>query len=262
MPPDAVTTGLRRKPPVPQSEYVSVSDLAVSLGIDSERLRPLIEKHYLTILEPHEYLQDCLVARPRPAALAWLKTMFQPLMMRPLLPTEMAAELLDMTVNDFRRLCLAYNAPLHDDPGFGELMTLSDFWTVFRRVHASRSTCRFDRQAMLMLTRVLRPQTISRFRADQPVLPYSVILERELERIAQMPEPTRTVRAVALYNAYQDARTVKDCIAKYKQATIEPEATHKGVGFETRLNRLMEQCVGKLDDAVQQIPRDGAEVTD
>ena len=229
---------MRRRSPVPQNEYVSVRDLAASLGVDCERLRPLIERQYLKVLEVHDYLDDCLVGRPQPAALAWLSNMFKPLMMRPILPADIAAELLRVTLKDFRRLCIAYNAPLCDDPAFGELITLRDFYTLFSNIHKTRGTpYRFDRQALLSLTRI-SDHTI---RADVP-LPYNVKIEQEIRRIAALPEPDRTVRAVALCNAYRDAQTVTQCYAAYKNEVVDsrPEV-------EAALDRLMRKCAGNKE---------------
>ena len=44
--------------------------------------------------------------------------------------------------------------------------------------------------------------------------PYSRKLDLEINRIAHLPEPLRTIRAVALIEAFREARTATECIRR------------------------------------------------
>jgi len=232
---------LKRKPPVPQSKYVSVLDLANELGVtDVERLRPLIEYHYLRILEAHEYLADCLVGRPEPDALRWLKGMLEPLTMRPFLTVEQAAELMQCNVNELRLLCVTHNFQLYADPAFGELISIYQFHRLFDRLRETHDGIRFDRQSMLLMLRNVMPQRQG-FRYRQKPLSYSKRLELEIIRIGKLPEPDRTLRAVALWESYCDARNIRDCLQRYYKLT-KGEAPE----VEERLKNLVERCVGEI----------------
>jgi hypothetical protein len=230
---------LKRKSPVPKSAYVSLRELAAELGIsDVERLRPLIDHHYLRMLEAHEYLPDCLVGRPGPGAIKWLKGMLQPISLRPFLPVEMAARLMETNVATLRSLALSHNIQLYDDPAFGELLSIRQFHRLFDKLHDSQDgMIRFDRQAMItMLRRIESPPQVFRTKP----LPYSKRVEQELIRIGNLREPDRTLRAVAFWEAYQDASTIKECLLRYRELTAgeEPE-------IEERLAKLMQKCVGE-----------------
>lgn len=204
---------LQRKNPVPKSEYVAIRDLARELRVDPERLRPLIDRCYLTILEMRDYLDDCMVARPAPAAIAWLRMMFLPVSLRPMLSTEMAAQAVGVPVNALRSLCLAYNVQLQDDPALGELISMKGLHSVITALYSNKGVNRFDRQALLcMLSRTTKG-------AVPKMQSYSVRLEQEISRIAKLPEPDRSFRAVALYDAYQESKIVQECISKYRAVT-------------------------------------------
>ena len=229
---------LRRKRPVPKSAYVTVRDLAKELGVsDPEQLRPLIDHAYLRILESREYLPDCLVGRPEPAALEWLKGALRPAVLRPFLSLDHAAELMESDANSLRVLCLSYDIQLYVDPVFGEMLSVRQFHKLFNRLHETRDGSRFDRQAMISLLRRVEHQP---FRKEP--LPYSKRLEQELIRIAKLPEPGRTLRAVAFFESYRDATTLLDCYSRYRNLTAGelPEV-------EERLRKLMERCVGAGD---------------
>jgi hypothetical protein len=49
---------------------------------------------------------------------------------------------------------------------------------------------------------------------------YTKRLELEIRRIAQLPNPDRTVQAMALYKAWQDSRTVTECIRAGRRICI------------------------------------------
>lgn len=234
----ALNVALQRSSPVPQSEYVTVRDLAKELRLkDPEQLRPLIELQYLRLLIPAEYLADCQVARPLPAAMEWLKQMLAPIHMRPLVPIDIAAELLRTTAEDVRRLCLAWNIQLVFDPAFGELLSPTNFYRLFQKVFQVQSgKARYDRQRLLWMIAVAKNRSEER----TIPLPYNGWLEREIARIARLKEPERSMRAVALYDAMVDATTIEACIKQYRQSAGENIERAK-----VKLMKLVERSVGQ-----------------
>lgn len=203
---------------------------------DPEQLRPLIDLHYLRLMVPAEYLIDCQVARPLPAAMDWLKQMLAPIHLRPLVPIDIAAELLRNTAEDIRRLCLAWNIQLVFDPAFGELLSATNFYRLFQKVfQVKEGQARYDRQILLWML------SIAKQGSDVPTrpLPYSRYLEREIKRIALLKEPDRSMRAIALYDAMVDANTLAECIKLYRKSAGENLERAK-----VALVKLVERSVG------------------
>jgi len=194
---------------------ISLHDLAAELGVSLDRLQPLLDHQYL------RFTRQNFVVRPKPAAIAWLRTMFQPLTMRPWLSSQMVADLTGVRIGELQTLCLMYDVPLQSDPVFGELMSIASFHRFFNCLHHYRDPSRFDRQALL---RVLM-EAIS-YKDDQemaiPKLPFSRRLDHEIRRIARLDEPDRTFRATALLEAYRDAKGVADAFTRYK-GLVEPD---------------------------------------
>lgn len=210
---------------------IRLDALAAELGVPVERLQPLLDHEYLSRTSLHT------VIKPQPAAMAWLRQMFLPLTMRPWLPEQMVADLLQLRVSQVRTLCLMYDVPLQDDPAFGCLMSLTAFYRLYCSLQQHRDPARFDRQAMLSFLIEQMKMHGPRHR-PLPKLPYSKRLEAEISRISRLPEPERTFRSTALLDAYRDAKGVADVFARYKGATVEemPEVA--------RLEELVERSVG------------------
>lgn len=201
---------LWRKSPVPQSEQVSVVALAKELHVDPPRVQALIDRGYLRVMFPGMTVESTLVARPLPAAFAWLQSMFAPLRMRPMYPVAEVARLLGQPVKDLRGFCVHYNLPLHDDPIFGELISLATVHKVLDAIHSDRLQVRFDSQAMLFaMAKRYKLPGLSQRRS------FSYQLEKEISRLCHVQEPDRTIRAAALYHAYMGAKNIKDCLLKY-----------------------------------------------
>jgi hypothetical protein len=51
--------------------------------------------------------------------------------------------------------------------------------------------------------------------------PYSRRLDLEIHRIAMLPQPWRTIRSVALIEAFRDAKTVTECIRRGRELSNE-----------------------------------------
>ena len=225
---------LHRKSPVPPPDQISVKQLAGELGILPSRVQPLIDHGYLRVMAAGYSADTTIVARPLPAALAWLKSLFAPLRMRPMLPVEDVAEMLNLTPAELRSFVVHYNIPLWDDPVFGELMTINGLRAVQRGIYAERRSTRYDRQTLLEF---LCKQSGITWNLTN--FSYSMQLDTEIRRICKMPEPGRTVRAVALWTAWRDAQTVTECLTKYR-ATMKAQEPPKKSAWRKLVDKDMD----------------------
>lgn len=210
---------------------VRLPDLAAELNIPVERLQPLLD---------HEYLRRIAfdaVIRPEPEAMAWLRTMFLPLPLRPCLTSAMVSDIVDCTTAELRTLCLMYDIPLQSDPVFGELMSISSFHRFLNAYHHFKEPTRLDRQGLMEMLLEALPYGEG-FERAIPNLKFSQRLDMEIRRIARLPEPDRTMRAVAFLGAYRDAKSITDAWTRYQSLT-SPEIQ----GME-RLEKLVAKSVG------------------
>lgn len=212
------------------TETISLENLARELEVAPERLKPLLDHDYLKVVGAST------VVKPPPPAMAWLRTMMMPLPIRPFLPSQMAADLTGCALNDLRSLCVLYNIPLQEDPVFGELMSVSAFHRFFESLHHFREPSRFDRQAWLGMLMTALPEQ----KRAVKKLTFNRRLEKEISRISRLKEPERTERALDLWEAYSEARTVATSIA----ATEGQEAPEID-----GMDRLTDVIKGSIGDA-------------
>ena len=188
---------------------ISVARLARLVEAPPVRLQPLVEHGYLRVVIPSDDFDQIIVARPGERRIQWLKHMFQPLVMKPIIPLKEAAELFGLTEGYAAKYCFYFLIPMQSDPAFGNLIPFKSLKRLARAAWAYR---RFDRAGLL---RYFMSQ-IERVRWKEPP-PYSVRLEKEIARIASLPEPARTERSVALILAFRDARRVTECLRRQKE---------------------------------------------
>lgn len=211
---------LRRKSPVPLSEYITLQRLADELEIDLERLAPLIRHNYLRILHAEDTMAATVVARPTKDAMDWLRTMFMPLDLRPFIPLPEVTASLGATEDELHYVCASQGIPLYSDPAFGELLTVTGFWLLYKGLFAMRSRLRSDRQTLLLiLAQIKHVEPPCR---PEP-LPYSDRLDKEISRIAALPEPDRTIRATEFWKIYSEANTLVECLEKLDQPLTKKE---------------------------------------
>jgi hypothetical protein len=208
---NALPLPLLRKSPIPQSDQIPIWQLAQELDIDPERAYSLIENGYLRVIQP-EPMKDAIVARPAPAAMEWLRQMFLPLRMRPMIPTEMVALFLEMNPSDVRALCLDHNVHFIDDPVFGELLSITAFHHLHALLYRMRDPMRFDRQSLLSM--LVHIQKIKAPDSVKNHYIFSTKIEQEIKRIADLPEPERTFHATELLQCYDDAAKTADMMVK------------------------------------------------
>ena len=195
--------------PPPPAENISLADLAVLLGVNADRLPPLVIEGYLKLTKSGCCAEDTFVVRPRAGARDWLRSMFAPLEQRPMLPAREAAKVLNMGLADLRRWCLHFNLPIYMDAAFGELISLRVFYQLQDGFFEIRNPMRTDRQALLVfLSQLNNPARVKMMKPKK----YSRRLEEELRRISALPEPQRTIQATMFWSAYRDAKNVAECL--------------------------------------------------
>lgn len=203
---------LSPKAPVPISQEITCARLANELEVSLDRILPLIEHRYLRVVQLSDDPGSVLVARPTGAALSWLRIMFMPIAMRPYLPIEDVAQMFETYPANIRYLCVNNNIPIYADPVFGELLTVRGYRDLRRSLFEAEMLPRFDRGVLLNLLGRLRDFEQS---GNRPPLPYSARVEREIARIAALPESDRGSAAKELYTAYLDAKKVADALNVY-----------------------------------------------
>lgn len=213
------------------------------LRVGVEKIPLLIKLGYLHYHEGDESKVDL----PTRTSIRWLRLMLLPLPNRPLFTLQEVAKMSEIVplrsgggwqgegVKLIRKLCATYAIPIYADEQFGELMTPDSFIRLLDALFGYREPMRFDRAALVEWMRGLK--TGRRLRYN---LPYSKLLEGEIRRIVALNEPERTVRAVALWEAYRDAKMVSNCIAGYKKS-VKREMK----AAERKLNLLMRGITGQ-----------------
>ena len=120
-----VPSALHRKSPVPAKAHVNLRQLAWYLRTSQARAQVLIDRGYLRVMQTEP---EVIVALPEKHAMYWLRSMFQPFIIRPLLPTQYVARFLDIEEWEVRSLCVDHSIVLIDDPVFGELLSIYAFY--------------------------------------------------------------------------------------------------------------------------------------
>ena len=188
---------------------ISIARLARLVEAPPTRLHALVEQGYLRIVIHNNDFDQIIVARPGERRIQWLKNMFQPLVMKPIIPLKEAADLFGLTEGYAAKYCFYFLIPMQSDQAFGNLIPFKSLKRLARAAWAYR---RIDRAGLL---RYFLSQ-IEGVRWKEPP-PYSVRLEKEIERIRTLPEPMRTERSIALILAFRDARKVTECLHRQKE---------------------------------------------
>ena len=238
--PELVIENLKRRPPVAASDHITVRTLAAELGVEPERIRALVDRQYIRIIKAEPYLEDCIVARPYAAGMKWLKRMFAPLRMIPLIPISYVSDLLGIRhVSEVRHFCLNYNITIYDDPVFEETINISDFYKLWRGIFLSKFN-RFDSQMMLfMFANVKGPKD-----RNPRLMGYDDALEQEIRRVAKMPEPDRTFRAVALYESFRNAIKISAVRRMYEAKVMAPKINPEKI--ENLFRSLLRKSLGTM----------------
>ena len=179
-----ILPGPERRPPI------SLALLAKELNVPVSRLLPLIEQGYLRAVDSQT------VESPLPAGLLWVRGWFQPVQAKPLFSEQDIADLLGVPKGSVAGLAAAHDAPVTFDGALGLTFTT---WSARRLILEVLGTGRrFDRSAILHFL----------LDGKNPVPPFSEQVEAEIQRIAELPEPTRSIRRENLLTQWRDAVTV------------------------------------------------------
>ena len=203
---------LYRQSPVPRADYVTIAKLAEELDVAPDRLQSLIDHRYLRVMMQRDTLAETVVARPPKAAMDWLRSMFVPLTLRPLIPVQDIIAALEITQEEFRYMCIVDNIPLQEDPVFGELISVTAFYILQQSWLRMRNPMRSDRAALMLTLGILKGATPT---GRMKPLPFDARLDKEISRIAHMEEPDRSLRATDFWVAYNEASTLTDCLDAY-----------------------------------------------
>jgi hypothetical protein len=207
-----------------------------------ERVKLIARLGYLKFHEGDE----TKVVLPSASAIRWLRAMLLPLPERPLFTLHEITELLASTPrrarkgsdgavrNLIKKLCAAYSIPIHFDEAWGEMLSPTSFIDLLDALHGYRTPARFDRLALIEWMRTINPKRRLRWN-----LPYSKLLEGEIRRIVRLDEPERTMRAVALWEAYRDAKMISNCLGNYRDSM-----RRKMEVTENRLAGMMKKLTG------------------
>ena len=173
------------RPPMP------LALLAKELNVPISKLLPLVEQGYLRTIDSQT------VEAPPPAGLLWLRQWFQPVQAKPLFSQSDIAALLEVEESAIPSLLAAHDIPTCHDPALGLTVSL---WGARRLLLEVLSTgARFDRQALLW------------FLVGDPAStcpPFDQRVEDEIQRVAKLPEPARSIRREALLEQWADAKAV------------------------------------------------------
>lgn len=223
----------------PAGTVASLSELANELRTSPTRLYRLILTGYLVLVQNAKHDADVLVQRPPEKAMQWLRGIFAPLYLRPILELRQAAVMMGVEVRDLKAIAIDYGIQLYVDEGFGEVISVVDFHRLHRALVRERRPARFDRQSLMGVLALIRGISIPTSEKGYN-LPYHERLELEIKRICRLNEPERTARACAFYEAYMDAKTMNDCLEKYHAAT------HPVPGKERKLDEHTERMVTRI----------------
>ena len=264
---------------------ISIAELALKLEVPPFRLRPLIQNEYLRVVIPSAKLESTIVAHPHEDALQWLKQMFCPLIRQPFVRLADVHDMIkgykgrkierDATAR-LGQLCMMYGIPLLFDPVFGELLTIEGLNQLLIVQGIAKKAGPKSRVGMLSfllqsLPHRSRPssngdarwkkQKEHEIRATFEVPKYYQRLELEINRIAHLPEPQRTIRAVSLREAWRDARTVSRLLGDYRK--IADRFTREGIGrVDREVEELHRFVIEQLDQEKKKKENDSTGSTD
>jgi hypothetical protein len=213
---------------------ISIGALAEQIEVPADRLRLLVEHKYLRVMMPCEQFEQTVVRCPRQRATDWLKSMFQPLKLRPFVTLSEVGKLWRITEGKVLRLCGRYSIPVQSDPVFGELMSFAALKRFARARRKYSFPWRSDRAGILRYFL----SEIERVSWKNP-LRFSQSLEIEIHRIARLKEPWRTIRSVHLMEAFRDAKTVTECLRKLRELERSEELEKSEKLIDGLLDRVV-----------------------
>jgi hypothetical protein len=187
-------------------EPISITDLARELEVSENKVLLLLEEGYLSLLKKSDTPFLCQVGRPAPAAMRWLKQALSPLPLIPVIPVSYAKQLMGVkTTAGMKKLLLEHGIHVYIDLALGSMISIASFHKMFSLVYPWHERVRFDRQ---MFFNILTGIDLGSGEKFVRPAPFDVTLEEEIVRIAKLPQPQRALRAMDMYLAYKDAKSI------------------------------------------------------
>lgn len=183
---------------------MTMGNLAVALNVPLSRLEPLALHGWIKLRSAGPITSKSLITSPTEAAISWLRQWFQPVFAKPMFSRLDVAQLLDIDAKDVLELAAAHDVPVIYDPAMGHMFSVWATRNLLKKVLSGgrEDSIRFDRIAMLWHLMEGDPQRVAEIpRFDEK-------LEQEIARVAQLAEPMRSTRSMALVSQFQDARAV------------------------------------------------------
>jgi hypothetical protein len=189
--------------PAEKPVHMSVANLCKALNVGVSDIAPFIQQRYIKLVSAGHISSQATIEAIPEAAIIWMRSWFLPVQAKPLFSLENIADLLNVTVREVLPLCAQHEIPVTRDPVLG--FTLS-IWAarmlLLRTIRGREHTARFDRIALLHRILEKDPE-----KASQPPS-FDQELEDELERVAKLDEPTRSLRSAQIWENLNDARLI------------------------------------------------------
>jgi hypothetical protein len=264
-----------KEPPVkPVQQYlyeggggpITVQALAEKIGSTVEHVQRLIQYKYLrVVMEKTDPLQT-VVSAPNEKGIEWLRMMATPIHQIPLVRLEdvhkmlrpyqgqLRGNVLRNAAYKVRQVCLSFNIPIYLDPIYGELITIEGLDKLVHCMRIYRCPVRYDRATMLgfLLNAMPKPSSWGDRKNPLKVPRYTQRLSLEIHRIMQLEQPERTIQAIALYEAWADARGVQECLTNFK---------YQGSRTAKRIKRMDKEMERMRNQVLSIKPNDASDET-
>lgn len=171
---------------------------------------PLIAAGYLNIVETAGELKKTLVAKPTQNMIDWFRAMLGPVQLRPMIPAREVARMFRLKPHQVVSVCERLHLPIYDDPVFGGLVSAKTIFTINSFYLEIVSPMRVDRQTLVTIIGRLKGKSPAR--SYRFVHVYFTSFEKEIQRIAKLMEPQRTIAATAFWQVFTDADLFVDLI--------------------------------------------------
>jgi hypothetical protein len=201
-----------------EPSLITLANLSQSLNVPIDRLEPLCEHGWIKLRSQGKITSQSYVEAPSGAALRWMRQWFQPLWDKPMFSQQDMAQLLNVEAKLVLEVAAAHDAPVIYDPGFGHMFSVWSAKTLLAKMlGGGRVDSRFDRQAMIWNLLDGDPRRVGE-------LPkFDEQLEIEIERVAKLEEPMRSMRSMALVDQFRDAQIILESAEHLSCEQSRPE---------------------------------------
>jgi hypothetical protein len=130
------------------------------------------------------------------------------------------AALLNVAVKDVLVMAARHDVPVIYDEGLGHMFSVLSAKTLMVKMLSGghQSVGRFDRQAMIWRLLEGDPARVG----ELP--PFDKELEKEIERVAQLDEPMRSARSMALVDQFRDVKIILESAESLSSGPSRPRS--------------------------------------